>query len=40
MNPEESWPEPPEGGWNADDLDAFPLALDLTEITSKHRQPE
>ncbi|MEU5808124.1 Uma2 family endonuclease [Streptomyces sp. NPDC047718] len=32
MNPEYSWPEPPEGGWTADDLDTLPNLPPHTEL--------
>ncbi|MEU9108842.1 Uma2 family endonuclease [Streptomyces xanthophaeus] len=32
MNPEHSWPVPPEGGWTADDLDTLPNLPPHTEL--------
>ncbi|MFK0202659.1 Uma2 family endonuclease [Streptomyces lavendulae] len=32
MNPEHSWPIPPEGGWTADDLDTLPNLPPHTEL--------
>ncbi|GHE47456.1 hypothetical protein GCM10017778_34060 [Streptomyces vinaceus] len=32
MNPEYSWPKPPEGGWTADDLDTLPNLPPHTEL--------
>ncbi|MFJ9338436.1 Uma2 family endonuclease [Streptomyces sp. NPDC101733] len=32
MNPEHTWPVPPEGGWTADDLDTLPNLPPHTEL--------